>query len=67
MGKHGGRHQDCDLLASLDGFECRADRHFGFAKPDIAADQAIHRAGAFHIHFRFLDGAQLVAGFGEGE
>ncbi len=38
-----GRHHHRDLLAVHRGDECRAQRHFGLAEADIAADEPIHR------------------------
>ena len=56
-GEHGRRHEHGDLLAVHDGLERGADRDFGFAKADVAADQAIHGLGRFHVLLRFGDGA----------
>ncbi len=45
LSQDGGGNEHGDLLAIHDGFESGADRHFGFAETDIAADQSIHRFG----------------------
>ena len=37
-------HQHGDLISVVDGLEGGPHGHFGLAKPDVAADQAIHRA-----------------------
>ena len=42
--EHRGRREDGDLFAVHDRFEGRANRHFGFAEADVAANQPIHRA-----------------------
>ncbi len=51
----GRRGEDRDLFAFHDGLEGGANRDFGFAETDIAADQAIHRARLFHVAFRLGD------------
>jgi hypothetical protein len=38
-----GRHHHGDLLAIDGGNEGRAQRHFGLAEADVAADQPVHR------------------------
>ena len=55
-----GGHEHGDLLAVLHGLERGAHGDFGFAEAHVAADQAIHRHGLFHVGFHFVDGAQLV-------
>ena len=62
-----GGHEHGHLLAVLHGLEGRAQRDLGFAEPHIAADQAIHRHGLFHVGFNFVDGGELVGGFLIGE
>ena len=42
-GQQGGRDDDGNLLAVHGGDEGGAQRHFGLAETDVAADQAIHR------------------------
>ena len=46
LGQDGGRHQDGDLLAGVDGLERRADGDLGLAVADVAADQPVHRPGS---------------------
>ena len=46
LGQHRGRHQHRHLIAVFDGLEGGADRHFGLAVADIAADQPVHGPGA---------------------
>ena len=62
-----GGHEHGHLLAVLHGLEGRAQRDLGFAEPHIAADQAIHRHGLFHVGFDLVDGGELVGGFLIGE
>ncbi len=50
--QHGRRHQHGDLLAVHHRFERGADGDLGFAVADVAADQAVHRLGAFHVGLR---------------
>ncbi len=47
--------EDRDLFAFHDGLEGGANRHLRFAEPDIAADEAIHRARLFHVAFGLGD------------
>ena len=61
-GEYGGRHQYCHLLAVGSRFEGCAHRHFGLTKTYIAADQSIHRHGAFHIVLDVQGGFRLVGG-----
>ncbi len=42
-GEQRGRHHDRDLLAVHGGDEGGAQRHFGLAEADVAADQPVHR------------------------
>ena len=63
FGKYGGWHEDGRLFAAGDGFERGTDRNLGFAKADITADQAIHRACSFQVAFGFVDRATLIACF----
>ena len=57
------RHKNCRLLAAKHTLHDRTQRDFGFAKADIAAQQAIHGAFGFHILLDFLYTAQLILGF----
>ena len=58
-----GRHHDRDLLAVERDREGRAQRHFGLAEADVAADQPVHRPAAFEVLQRGIDRAKLVFGF----
>ena len=55
--ENGRRHQDRDLSSVHHRLERGANGDFGFAEADVAANQAIHRLGPFHVGFRFGDGA----------
>ena len=56
------RHHDRDLLAVHGGDEGGAQRHFGLAEADVAANQPVHRpAGATDRRDRG-DGGLLVVG-----
>ena len=61
-GEDRGGREDGDLLAILHGFEGGAHGDFGFAVADIAAEQAIHRRGGFHVPLDVGDGGELVVG-----
>ena len=63
--EHGRRRQDRYLFTVHDRFERGANRHLGFAKTDVAADQAIHRTRTFHIDLGIDDRLRLVRRFAE--
>ena len=67
VSEHGGGCEEGDLASAGDGFERGADGDLGFAEADVAADEAIHRLGRFHVVLGVGDGAELVGRFGEGE
>ena len=52
--KHG------DLLAGVNGLERRAHGDLGLAVTDVAANQAVHRAGLRHVELDGLDRGKLV-------
>ena len=54
---------DRDLLAVHGRDESRAQRHFGLAEADIAADEAIHRTSGFEIADHGIDRGLLIVGF----
>ena len=60
--KDGGRHQYGYLFAVGGGLEGGADSDLGLAEADVAADQAVHRHGLFHVLLDGLGGALLVGG-----
>ena len=63
--QHRGGRNNCGLLAAGYSLERRADGDLGFSKTHIAADEAVHRAGRFHVLLRLADGAELVGRFSE--
>ena len=67
LGEQGGRHQHADLIAGGGRGEGRAQRDFGLAEADIAADHAIHRRAGGEIGQHLVDGPLLVGRLGEGE
>ncbi len=67
LGKHCGWHHEGDLVAVHDGLEGGPDGDFGLAETDIAAKEAVHGPGLFHVAFCILDGLGLVGCLGEGK
>ncbi len=61
-GQQRGRNHHRHLLAIERHRECRAQRYFGLAETDVAADQAIHWTTSIEIMQRGVDRAQLVLG-----
>ena len=62
FGKDRCRHQHGDLFAVHDGLEGRADGDLGLAEPHVAAEEAFHGLGVFHVAFNLDDGPRLVRG-----
>ena len=62
-GEQGCRRNHRDLLAVHRRDEGGAQRNFGLAETDIAADEAIHRLAAFEVRQDIGDGAVLIIGF----
>ena len=58
----GGGREHRDLLAVLHGLEGGAHGHFGFAVAHVAAEQAIHGRGRFHVVLDGANGGELVVG-----
>ena len=48
------------LLAAHHGLEDGAQGHLGLAVAHVAAEQAIHHLGLFHVALDVLDGGQLI-------
>ncbi len=61
--KQRGRHHHRHLLAAHHRGEGRAQRHFGLAEADVAANQPVHRAAVGEIVERGVDRGLLVVGF----
>ena len=57
-----GRTKEGDLLVVHDCFERSAHRHLGLSESDIAAQQPVHRARAFHIMLDLFYGMLLILG-----
>src|SRR5256886_2136004 len=61
--EHGRRREDRDLPAVHHRFERRANRDFGFAETNVAANQSVHWSRTFHVDFRVDDRFHLVGRF----
>ena len=61
LGEDRGGRQHQHLLAAGRRLEGRAHGDLGLAEADVAADQAVHRAGALHVVGDGVDRALLVA------
>ena len=58
--EHGCWRQHGDLATIHHRFERGANRHFRFSETNIAANQAVHRPGTFHVDLCVDDGFHLV-------
>ncbi len=67
LGEQRRRREDRHLLAAEHGDEGRAQRDFGLAEADVAADQPVHRLGAHHVLDHGVDRGALVGRFLETE
>ena len=65
--KERGWAQHGNLFAARDGAKSSAQRDFGFAKTDVAADQTIHRSTRFHVVEHGDDGGGLIGRFFEAK
>ena len=61
LGQHGGGHQNGRLLAVQNTLHHRPQGHLRLAVAHIAAQQAVHGNGLFHIALDFHNGPQLVS------
>ena len=61
------RHDDRHLLARHGDGEGRAQRHFGLAEADVAADQPVHHLARGQIVEHRRDRRELVLGLVVGE
>ena len=66
-GEDRGRREHGDLLVVADGLECGAHGDFCLAVADVAAEQAVHGLGGFHVAGDVGDGLRLVFGLVELE
>ena len=60
LGQNRRRHQKRRLFAVEDALHDRAQRDFGLAVTDVAAEQAVHRLLLFHVRLDLLNAAELV-------
>ncbi len=60
LGEQGGGGEHGHLLAAHHRHERGAQRDFGLAEADVAADQAIHRLGGDHVLHHRMDGRGLI-------
>ena len=65
--KHRSGHHHSHLLAINHSLEGRTNRNLGLAVAHVAAQQALHRLGLFHISLDFANRLQLVRRFLIGE
>ena len=49
LGKNRGRSQERNLLTAHDGLECGPEGDLCLSIANIAADQAVHDMGTFHV------------------
>ena len=61
-GQQGGGGQNGALFAPHDALEGRPQGHLRLAHAHVAAEQAVHGVGLFHIFFDLGGGIQLVVG-----
>ncbi len=66
-GENRGGRKDGNLFVIGDGLEGGTHGDFGFAVADVAAEQAIHGLGRFHVANDVFDGLGLIFGFVELE
>jgi len=67
LGQQRGGRKKGHLPPARDGHEGRAQGHFGLAEAHVAANQAVHGAGADHVLDDGVDGGVLVGCFFEAE
>ena len=65
--KNCGRHKEGNLFTIHNGFKCRAQGDLCFAITNVAADQAVHWTGFFHVVLDFVKHSHLIIGFYVGE
>ena len=62
LGQDRGRDQDRRLQAVQHALHHGAEGDLGLAVAHVAAEQAVHRGGRFHVPLDLLDAAELVPG-----
>ena len=65
--KHRSGSENGHLLGVRNSLEGGAHGDLGLAVTDIAAEQAVHGGGAFHVPLNVGDGGILIGSFGEFE
>jgi hypothetical protein len=60
LGEQGGRHQHRHLAPGHHRLEGRAQGNLGFAVAHVAADQAVHWPGGFHVTLDGLNSLKLI-------
>ena len=60
LGQQRGRREDGDLFAACDSHEGCPQRHFGFAKSHVAANQTVHGPRRDHVLNRRMDRCALI-------
>ena len=58
--QYGGRHEDGRLFSAEDALHDGAQGDLGLAVAHVAAEQAVHGHGLFHVRLYLLDAAELV-------
>ena len=66
-GKDGSGREHCNLLVVADGLESGAHGDFRLAVAHVAAEQAVHGLGRFHVALDVVDRGLLVFGLAEFE
>src|SRR5260370_22127135 len=59
-GEHGGRRKDSYLFVVQNCLERRAHSDFSFTVANVAAKQAVHGRGAFHVTLDVANGGDLA-------
>ena len=62
LGEDGRGREDRHLASAEHALERGAQRDLGLAEADVAADEPVHRRGAFHVGLHVDDRARLVRG-----
>ena len=67
LGEQRRRDEDGGLVTVLHRLEHGAHGHLGLAEADVAANEAVHRHGPFHVRLDIFHRLQLVRGLGVGK
>ena len=66
-GEHGSGREHGDLFVVADGLESRAHGYFGFAIPNVTAEQTVHGLAGLHVADHVFNGIGLIFGLVEFE